>query len=156
MPQDNASERPSIEVARRLHSYCARFPSEIAETAIHEYTQRGDSLYDPFCGSGTSLTAGLVLGRRVIGSDIDVLAGMLSTIKCAPATPEAYARWRKRFESRLARAFAAIESSWSTTVHPVPGETLEIGGLRLALPEFAELNYWFPPRLIALLAAIAG
>ena len=145
----------SLEPIHRLHSYCARFPSEIAEAAIRQYTQKGDSVDDPFCGSGTTLTAGLVLGRRVVGSDVDVLAGMLSAVKCAPASADAYARWRARFGKRLERAFGAIEAGWSRAARPVPGETLEVGGLRLPLPAFPELNYWFPPRLIALLAAIA-
>ena len=97
-----------------------------------------------------------MLGRRVVGSDIDTLAGMLSTVKCAPASPEAYARWRSRFDKRLERSFAAVETGWSRDLRPTPGETLEVGGLRLPLPGFTELNYWFPPRLLALLAAIAA
>lgn len=157
MPKTNDSALQSkIEPVHRLHTYCARFPSEIAETAIKQYTKPGDSIYDPFCGSGTSLTAGLVLGRHAVGSDIDVLAGMLSTVKCMPASPEAYERWRSEFENRLERAFAAIEAEWSADLAPMPGETLEVGGLHLTLPSFPELNYWFPPQLIALLAAISA
>jgi DNA modification methylase len=156
MPRSNTPASPSeIEPVHRFHSYCARFPSEVAETAIREYTRRGESVYDPFCGSGTSLTAGLVLGRRVVGSDVDVLAGMLSEVKCAPASADAYARWRARFGKRLERAFAAVEVGWTPAVRPVPGTTLEVGGLRLELPAFPELNYWFPPQLVALLSAIA-
>ena len=151
-----STPQSKIEPVHRLHSYCARFPSEIAETAIREYTRNGDSIYDPFCGSGTSLTAGLVLGRCVTGSDIDVLAGMLSTVKCTPASKEAYARWRTRFGQRLERAFAAVEAGWSRELRPMPGDVLEVGGLRLPLPTFPELNYWFPPQLVALLAAIAA
>lgn len=157
MPLTPASSiSAKLEPVHRLHSYCARFPSEIAETAIREYTRRGDSVYDPFCGSGTSLTAGLVLGRRVVGSDIDMLAGMLSAVKCTPASRESYQRWRVRFDTRLERAFATVATNWAPGTLPVPGETLTLGGLRLVLPAFPELNYWFPPQLIALLAAIAA
>lgn len=157
MPLTPASSiSAKLEPVHRLHSYCARFPSEIAETAIREYTRRSDSVYDPFCGSGTSLTAGLVLGRRVVGSDIDMLAGMLSAVKCTPASSESYQRWRVRFDKRLERAFATVAANWSPGTIPVPGETLTLGDLQLLLPAFPELNYWFPPQLIALLAAIAG
>jgi DNA modification methylase len=149
-------QKISLEPVHRLHSYCARFPSEIAEAAITEYSKRGDSIYDPFCGSGTSLTAGLMLSRRVVGSDIDVLAGMLSSIKCTPAPEDAYRRWRARFEGRLERAFATIDAHWPPKEAPTPGKTLSVGGLQFELPGFPELNYWFPPRLIALLAAIAA
>jgi DNA modification methylase len=156
MPSYRASPpRPSLEQIHRLHSYCARFPSEIAEAAIRKYTRRGDSIHDPFCGSGTALAAGMVLGRRVVGGDIDVLAGMLSSVKCTPSSEDAYGRWRARFDKRVERAFSAIERGWSRAATPVPGSILTVGGLRLPLPTFPELNYWFPPQLIALLAAIA-
>jgi DNA modification methylase len=149
------SEAANLEPVHRLHSYCARFPSEIAEAAITEYSKPGDSIYDPFCGSGTSLAAGILLNRRVIGTDVDVLAGMLSSIKCAPASAESYDRWRSRFDKRIQRAFDAVEQHWPPRAPPEPGEILEVGPIKLRLPGFPELNYWFPPRLIALLAAIA-
>jgi len=149
------TRKGALEPIHRLHPYCARFPSEIAESAIIEYTKRGDSIFDPFCGSGTALTAGLVLGRRVVGSDIDVLAGLLSSIKCAPHSADAYSAWRVRFERRLTESFHTIEEYWPPRSPPVPGGTLAVGGLNLALPGFPELNYWYPPRVIALLAAIA-
>src|SRR5438552_3548157 len=130
----NTPERADLEPVHRLHSYCARFPSEIAKAAIQQYTRRGDSVYDPFCGSGTSLTAGLLLGRRAIGSDIDVLAGMISRVKCAPASQVAYERWAARFEKRLERSFDAIVKGWwSRDSTPRPGELLKVGGLSLFL-----------------------
>src|SRR6266705_1757878 len=136
-------EPPDLESVHRLHAYCARFPSEIAETAIRQYTVRGDSIYDPFCGSGTSLTAGLMLRRHVVGSDVDVLAGMLSAVKCTPASGEAYQRWRSRFDKRIERAFTSIETHWPPLVAPTPGGRLRVGRVELSLPGFPELNYWF-------------
>jgi DNA modification methylase len=46
-----------LESLHRFHSYCARFPSEIVEVALEQYTVPGDSVFDPFCGSGTTLVA---------------------------------------------------------------------------------------------------
>src|SRR6266566_962104 len=86
-----------LEPLHRFHSYCARFPSELAESAIEDYSRPGDSVLVPFCGSGTNMVAGLARGRLVIGSDIDILAGMLSDVKCAPRTTSDYKRWRKAF-----------------------------------------------------------
>lgn len=145
-----------LEPLHRLHTYCARFPSEIAESAILEYTKSSDSIYDPFCGSGTSLTAGLMLRRKVVGTDIDVLAGMLSSIKCSPVSPVVYERWRRRFEARIETALDTVVEHWPPKVVPAAGQTLRLGSLELPLPQFPELTYWFPPQLIAFLSAIAA
>jgi DNA modification methylase len=78
----------ALEPLHRFHPYCARFPSEIVEALLDRYTKPGDSVFDPFCGSGTTLVASLAHRRGGIGTDIDVLAGMLSEVKCSPCAPE--------------------------------------------------------------------
>lgn len=145
----------SLEPLHRFHTYCARFPSEIVEATLEKYTKPGDSIFDPFCGSGTTLVASLVHKRKVIGTDIDTLAGILSEVKCAPRAPERYATWRKQFTTRLTKAFAEIARAWERSSSPRPGTTWSLGSLELRIPEFPELNYWFPPQLTAALATIA-
>jgi DNA modification methylase len=56
-----------LEPHHRFHSYCARFPTEIVEAALEEYTAPGDSVLDFFCGSGTTLVACLAHGRTAVG-----------------------------------------------------------------------------------------
>ena len=149
------SQEKELEPLHRFHSYCARFPSGLAEAAIDAYSKPGDSLLDPFCGSGTSLVAGLARGRSVVGADIDILAGMLSEVKCSVRPPEDYKRWRQRFAAKLGVIFANIEQQWPLSFSPRPGSSLYVGSLVLTLPAFPELNYWFPPQLAAALAGIA-
>ena len=145
----------SLESLHRFHAYCARFPSEIVEAALAQYTQPGDSVLDPFCGSGTTIVACLAHKRQVVGADIDILAGMLSEVKIAPYAPERYARWRQEFAATLATAFQEIAQAWNTKCSPRPGTLWALGSLELHLPQFPELNYWFPPQLTAALATIA-
>jgi hypothetical protein len=147
--------QPSLEPLHRLHPYCARFPSEIVESILERYSQPGDSVFDPFCGSGTTLVAGLAHKRRVIGSDIDTLAGMLSEVKCAPLAQERYAAWRAPLVARLANDFEAITRAWKQHPRLRPGTIWSIESLRLRVPEFPALTYWFPPQVIAALGAIA-
>jgi DNA modification methylase len=111
----------SLEPLHRFHPYCARFPSEVVETALERYTKPDDSVFDPFCGSGTTLVASLAHGRRVIGTDIDTLAGILSEVKCAPLAPEQYAKWRQHFAARLIHAFEEIARGWDPHPPPKPG-----------------------------------
>lgn len=144
-----------LELLHRFHPYCARFPSAIVEDVLHKYSAPGDSVFDPFCGSGTTLVAALVHQRRVIGSDIDSLAGILSEIKCAPHAPAQYAEWRVPFVARLATDFELIAQTWRPRPLLRPGITWSIGGRQLRIPAFPQLTYWFPPQTIATLAAIA-
>lgn len=49
----------------------APFPIELPERAIKLSTDKGDTVFDPFCGSGTSLEAAKKLNRQYIGCDIN-------------------------------------------------------------------------------------
>jgi hypothetical protein len=80
---------------------------------------------------------------------------MLSEVKCSPLPPERYAEWRAQFAANLADNFGVIARAWKRRSPPRPGVTWSSGSLRLRIPEFPELNYWFPPQVIAALAAIA-
>src|SRR3989442_10283380 len=84
---------PSVEPLHRLHSYCARFPSEIAEAAVDQFTSQGDSVWDPFCGSGTSLVAGLVCQSPGGGGGIDRLAGPPGGGQGFPPSPGGEWEW---------------------------------------------------------------
>jgi DNA modification methylase len=145
----------SLELLHRFHPYCARFPSEIVETALEKYSKPDDSVFDPFCGSGTTLVAGLVKRRKVVGTDIDPLAVMISDVKCAPLAPEQYAAWRGRFAARLVSDFGMLTQAWRPRPPPRPGAVWSFGSLKLPVPTWPELNHWFPPQLIAGLSAIA-
>ncbi|HWG46954.1 MAG TPA: DNA methyltransferase [Gemmataceae bacterium] len=145
----------ALEPLHRFHSYCARFPSEIVETALEKYTKPGDSVFDPFCGSGTTLVACLAHRRKAIGTDIDILAGMLTELKSKPYTRDRYDVWRERFASQLSEHFADITQSWMKNALPPLGKNWLLGSLQLPIPGFPELRYWFPPQLTAALAAIA-
>jgi len=144
-----------LEPLHRFHTYCARFPTEIVETALEKYTKAGESVLDPFCGSGTTLVAGLAHGRKVIGADIDILAGMLTHVKCSPSSNARYVAWREEFVARLTSDFAEIGRSWLRNASPPRGKAWLLGALELAVPSFPELQYWFPPQLTAALIAIA-
>ena len=65
----------------KLHPYPAKFPLKIATEYIEKYTKIGDTVYDPFVGSGTTLIASSMLNRFSFGTDINHIAVLLSKFK---------------------------------------------------------------------------
>jgi len=52
-------------------SHCAPFPEELPKTCILASTKEGDTVLDPFVGSGTTAVVAQSLGRKWIGIDLD-------------------------------------------------------------------------------------
>lgn len=55
-----------------VHEHPAIFPERLALMHVHSWSNPGDIVLDPFCGSGTTGKAALNLGRSFIGIDISV------------------------------------------------------------------------------------
>ncbi len=66
------------------HAFAAKFPPQIPRKFIDELTKPGDIVYDPMIGSGTTLVEAILSERHVIGTDIDKLALMISSMKTTP------------------------------------------------------------------------
>ncbi len=60
----------SIPGASTKH-HPAPFPVELATRLVRMFSFTGDTVLDPFCGSGTTMIAALRTGRNSIGVDID-------------------------------------------------------------------------------------
>ncbi len=69
----------------RLGPYYAMFPVKFAFEVVNKYSKPGDKILDPFCGRGSSIYAGSVLGRPGVGIDINPLGWLYSSVKIKPA-----------------------------------------------------------------------
>lgn len=49
----------------------AKFPEKLAADYIEFFTQRGDRVFDPFCGTGTTIDVAAKLGREAVGVELN-------------------------------------------------------------------------------------
>ena len=63
------------------HDYPARMIPQVARKLIRLYGQSAKTLYDPYCGTGSSLVEGLLEGLDVFGTDINPLARLIAESK---------------------------------------------------------------------------
>ena len=81
--------------AHSLHeiSYRACFKPQLPRFFIERLTEPGDVVFDPFMGRGTTLLEAVLLGRDVLGNDVNPLARILVEARLEPPTlPEVAAR----------------------------------------------------------------
>jgi len=64
-----------------FHSYAGRMHPTIARGAIATYSQPGDLVVDPFCGSGTVLVEAQAAGRAALGVDASPLATAIARVR---------------------------------------------------------------------------
>ncbi len=74
------------------HVYPARFIPQLAHALIEEFTDVGDSVWDPFCGSGTLNTEAFRMKRPNLGTDINPVAVLISKAKTALINPKRLAK----------------------------------------------------------------
>ena len=78
------SARHTSGSTHNFYLYPARFSPEIAEAVIEKFSEPNDWVLDPFMGGGTGIVEGLMLGRRMIGADLNSLAHFVTTVRTKP------------------------------------------------------------------------
>ena len=74
--------------ASSLHeiSYRACFKPQLPRFFVERLTAENDTVYDPFLGRGTTMIEAALLGRRVVGCDINPLSSILTGPRLRPPT----------------------------------------------------------------------
>ncbi len=78
-----------------MHVYWSKKPHTAIRQYIRHYTQPGDIVLDPFCGSGGTALAALLEGRKAIAIDRSPAATFMTRNHCTPVDPNAL---REAFE----------------------------------------------------------
>lgn len=70
-----------VKLTHQIFRYPAKFHPPVVRALLQRYTEEGQTVFDPFVGSGTSLVESSVLARPSIGMDIDPVAAEISFAK---------------------------------------------------------------------------
>lgn len=87
------------------HSYHTKVPPQGIEPYIRHYTEPGELLLDPFCGSGMTGVTALKLGRAVILNDLSPAACHIAYNYCTPVDVAALKREFERIKETVKEEF---------------------------------------------------
>lgn len=83
-------ESETTKHVHRLHPYKGKFIPQLVEYFLDDHTdkfkqeiffKKGNTVLDPFCGSGTTLVQANELGMNAVGIDISAFNSLISTVK---------------------------------------------------------------------------
>ena len=122
---------PAARTAHSIHPYPAKFIPQIPRELIRLFPPpSGTAVFDPFCGSGTTLLEARLLGYKSIGNDLSPLAALIARVKTAPLA------------SSLSAAAAAVCQRASATAQPIP--------------DIPRVDHWFQPPVQDALARLVA
>lgn len=87
----------------QIAPYIGRMKTSMARSLLQNHTRRGDLVVDPFCGCGVVGLEAAANGRRVIASDWNPYAVLLTRAKLFPPATLADAEYRLQSVWKLAR-----------------------------------------------------
>ena len=97
-----------------LHWHPCRFPAQMAALLIGRITREGETVLDPFMGSGTTLVEAQRLGRPSVGMDINPVA-------CLMATSKLYEEDGAEVTQYIEKLIRVVEVGWNELdAGPVP------------------------------------
>jgi hypothetical protein len=115
----------SLSPFSNLHWYPCRYPSQIPATLIGSLTAPGETVLDPFLGSGTSIVEAQQLCRSSIGIELNPIAALMSRAKTIPREANAISKMIDKIK------LAALQNT-----------------RRYAVPLTVQTEKWYTPRTI--------
>lgn len=79
------AKKTTLSLSHDIHIYKAKFFPRMVRALLNIFAPKRVALVvDPYCGSGTALLEGALLGHRCVGIDLDPICALISRAKVAP------------------------------------------------------------------------
>lgn len=129
-----------------IHPYPAKFIPHIPEIVIRYLTLPGETVWDPFGGSGTTALEALLQNRVCISTDLNPIASIIGKAKTTALTPES--------ENQLDLFIAQIEDAILSEINFKNYIQKKRYKITQNIPEVPNLEKWFSNIAISELAFI--
>ena len=117
------------QITHGIHPYPAMLIPQVTRRLIDTYKHEDMLLFDPYCGSGTTLLEGMLAGISAVGTDLNPLARLIARVKTRPISIRA-------LDSEIARFLSAAPDADAP------------------IPHIPNVDYWFSAKTQRDLAAI--
>lgn len=100
-------------------SHPAPFPYELAYRLVRMFSFHGDTVLDPFCGTGTTMVAALRTGRNSIGVEIDAEYCRLAARRLREETATLFSGARLVFEKAVRTPVGSLSVCEETEMYKI-------------------------------------
>ena len=110
-----------------FHTYPAMMIPQIAEKLLTKYGHESQTLFDPYCGTGTSLVEANIKDINAIGTDLNPLARLIAKAKTTELDIQILDLYLKDFNDFAFQFRFGVQTNNSSIV----------------LPKFKNIDFWF-------------
>lgn len=136
-------EGERLRLTHQLFRFPAKFHPPVARALISRFTQPGQTVLDPFCGSGTLLVEAALAERNSIGLDIDPLATFVSSVKVRPIPAAALAQAARHLLQGLQSLRRTATELEHLKHNDIDRDEFEAVRASLDVPAIPNLEHWF-------------
>ncbi len=147
-------ETQRARLTHYLFRYPAKFHPPIARALIEKFSKPGDTIFDPFVGSGTLAVEALAAGRNAVGIDIDPVAVAVATAKTRRIPPKSLRASAEAFLQRLKHHDRGVREYEHRQFVDLSDANyrLQSKPVRSFIPEIPNIDHWFRRYVIVDLA----
>ncbi|MDQ1266635.1 MAG: hypothetical protein QG635_1787 [Bacteroidota bacterium] len=140
------------EYSHCYHSYPAMMIPQIARRLISEFKNSNTKLlFDPYCGTGTSLLEANLSGINAIGTDLNPLARLIARVKTKLYDINIISKYINKLENEIHDyQLSNSENLNLFSIQKVDKNNNNIDAYQI--PEFPNINFWFSDKIIQKLA----
>ena len=118
------------------HNYPAMMIPQIAERLLEKYGRNAKLLFDPYCGTGTSLLEANIKGINAIGTDLNPLARLIAKTKTTKINIQVLELYLKEFNDYIFSLLFDFEK------------------INVVVPTIKNIDFWFSDEVQHKLAII--